>query len=247
MTDKANNLSRAEQAAESAAKNGSGSGETSALQDFVAGLLPKGGSNNGQSSESASDGARSTIQKDGSASGSATDNGKQHQIPREGKDNGDIINGKIGDKVGIGDNMKKHLNDLQVVSPDEKGVIKLQTGDTLVRAGGVEVLVTKGGGSVMVKPDGSYEVTGGTVKHDAKTGETTVDFGNGRSATIKDGRISSVTDGNNTAWMVGKLNRLDDGIRPLPHPYPGEWDKLKPNSLEELQNMQNKVPKRLEK
>jgi hypothetical protein len=187
MTDKANPTSRAEQAAESAAKSAA-QGETSSLQDFVAGLLPKVASKDSapNASQESSNSERNRLDK---------------HSPGE---KGDIINEK-----------KLQINDMQIVRPDEKGVIKLQTGDTLVRAGGMEVLVTKGGGSITVKPDGSYEVSGGTVKHDAKTGETTVDFGSGRTATIRDGKIDSVSDGKNTAWMVNKINRLDDNIRPL--------------------------------
>jgi hypothetical protein len=230
MTDKANASPRAEQAAESAAKNASQC-EPSALQDFVAGLLPKTTSRDAQGS--------------GSSEGESSSH-KQQQVPRDhGKDNGDII-GKIGDRIS--DGMKKtRLDDIQIVGSNEKGVIKLQTGDTLVRAGGMEVLVTKGGGSIMVKPDGSYEVTGGTVKHDAKTGETTVDFGNGRTATIRDGKIDSVSDGKTSVWMVNKTNRLDDSIKPVPfpHPNPGEWERTKPEtskpniSNEQLQELLN--------
>jgi hypothetical protein len=233
MTDKANAASRAEQAAENAAKNAT-QGETSSLQDFVAGLLPKVDSSNKQ----------------------AKDNASSEALENSGKRSEKL--GEIFDK-------KLHIQDSQIVGPDEKGIIKLQTGDTLVRAGGMEVLVTKGGGSVVVKPDGSYEASGGSVKHNAKTGETTIDFGNGRSATIRDGKIESVTNGDTTAYMVENKRKTEwikpDNSIPLgPYPY---YENLKPNHKdpiggkensgsnsvpkEMLNDIQNVLPKKFEK
>lgn len=200
MTDKANPTPRAEEAAESAAKVASGS-ETSAIQDFVAGLLPKVASRESSSNASQDsgntgrDGVNNAPKENASGSNDRSQNGLDKS---RSTDKGDITDKKL------------QPQDFQIVGDDQKNTIALRTGDTLVRAGGIEVLSMKGGGTVLVKPDGSYEVTGGTVKHDAKSGETTVDFGNGKSATIRGGKIETVTDGKTTAWMVSMANKLEN-------------------------------------
>lgn len=160
MPDNPDKSSKREAALEAAGKDG-GRSESNAIEDFVAGLLPSGGSR------------------------------------------GNFARGEKGGQRTWGQDEV-----IQNINPDEKGVIKLDTGDTFVRAGGVESVTTKDGGSVTVKPDGTYKVKGGTAKFDLFTRETTVHFGDGRSVTIRDGRIDSVTDIKHTVFMNRKPNEF---------------------------------------
>jgi hypothetical protein len=127
------------------------------------------------------------------------------------------------------------LGKVQFVGPDEKGVIDLKTGDTLVRAGDHEILMLKGGGNVVVKPDGSYEIKSKDavkVSYDKASGSTTIDFGGGRSVTLSDGKISSV-DGNGTSAVMFQERKLDR----IPREWPNE---LPPRTLP------NKLPRHFE-
>jgi hypothetical protein len=189
MTDKANNTVRAEQIAESM-KNGA-SQEQNAISDFVAGLLPKVTPAENSSSPQHSQGSD-----------------QRTPVP-----NGSDRANKIGDAIKNSGDGLLHKMQMQLVGPDEKGVIELKTGDTLVRAGGHEVLMLKGGGHVVVKPDGSYDIKTKdptNVKYDAATGSTTIELGEGKSVTLRGGRISSVDGNGQTAVMLEekKLDRL---------------------------------------
>jgi hypothetical protein len=150
--------------------------------------------------------------KNGSASaGDAIQNFVQDLLPRangsasEGASSiKDSLSNKQREQFEGRDSITNKLEKVQIVGPDEKGVIDLKTGDTLVRAGGHEVLMMKGGGSVVINPDGSYEMKsekGAKVKHDAKTGSTTLDFGEGSTVVIRDGRVAEVNRDGRTAVM----------------------------------------------
>jgi hypothetical protein len=192
MVDNPYKPSKGEQASE-AVSTGGGRSENNGIADFVAGLLPNGGSRSNDFTWSS------------------------------------------GQKGGRRDWFD--LEEIQNINPSDKGVIKLCTGDSFERANGVEKLTTKDGGSLVVKADGSYVVTGGTAKFDLKSGETTVDFGHGRSATIRDGRIDSVTDVRHTAFM----NRTENEFRRNPHVVvDDDWkpEYTKPDPIQQLLNKQ---------
>jgi len=130
---------------------------------------------------------------------------------------------KEGANSEIQEQIDRILRRDQVVEANQTGIIELKTGDKLVRAGDNEILMMKGGGALIVKPDGSYEVSSKDpvkVKPDAKTGTTTLEFGNG-SVVIHDGKITEVKrDGITVEFERERLR--------LPNRFPDVFPHLRP-------------------
>lgn len=208
MSDKTDNSS-AERIGE-AIKSASGAGE--AISKFVQDLLPKVEIPNSSQNSSSDSTTRSGTDGLDNRLSNKSDASRAQQEQRSNEDA--IKQGQGTVKEGIGELLKEHEikngfekydQKIQLVMPGEKGVIKLKTGDTLVRAGDVEVLVMPNGGALMVKPDGSYELSTKDpvqVTHNSKTGATTLRFGKDESVTISGGRITDVTRGGASATMM---------------------------------------------
>jgi len=234
MSDKANANVRADQIAESIKEAVSHPKEGCSIADFVAGLLPNAKPGDGKTPQN--------------SSGSPAEGRSESQrLPNK------IENQSGSDKMHHNENLREYFEKMQLVGPDEKGVIELKTGDTLVRAGGHEILMLKGGGAVVCKPDGSYEVSANAkakVKFDAQSGTTTLDLGEGQSVTIQNGKITEVTRGGQTSVMMGERLRpwRDDFIKPpidriQPYPHPNEKNEQGGGSVQQGIDQLKKIEK----
>jgi hypothetical protein len=185
-------------------------GGNSSVADFVANLLPKDNDNSkpnttNQSQESVA-----------------------NQLPRAEKEQS-TKDGMKKDSYDLLEQLHNKLRDVQRVGADETGIIDLKTGDKLVRVKGQEILVMPDGGALIVKPDGSYDLStkgNSSVKHDAKSGTTTIDMGKNGTITMKDGRITEVYRHGQTVEMSAPKEQLKPQWDNLPHPYngSGSWN-----------------------
>lgn len=173
---------------------------------------PTPSSSNGDKSNTAPN--LSDILRPGSGKDSTTPNSNSDKNSAEDRMH------KPGDSVGeihkILEAMNKHT-----VGSAEKGVIKLPTGDKLVRAGDAEILIRKNGETVLVKDDGSIELgdtKGVTVKTDKETNATTLTFANGDTVRIRGGRVTDVK--NNDGVSVHMNSALEDRFKDFQPDWP---------------------------
>ncbi len=135
----------------------------------------------------------------------------------------------LGKALKEGDLTKEQFNQKMIDFVSQKdGVQKLATGDYIVKEDGKQTLFTPNGDHITINPDGTSSVKGDIAKVSTdKDGLTTVQFGDGASATFDKEGFHDVSRGNQSVSLLngGILEFPNRGTEPDPYHFPHSWPK----------------------